>query len=200
MAQLIKCPECQKPLQVPEDLLGTTVQCPECKNTFTASATGSGAPPADAEPPADKKPRVKKRSRPEIDEDDDDDDDDRRDMNIDRRRREKPSKVTSLGVMALIGGIEAILVFLIGGGTAGAFSFGICCLWPGWYYSLVVGIFAVIKGSSLLSGDASSNSPPTGIAILMIINIINADVVGCILGIVMLVFCGDEEVKDYLAK
>jgi predicted Zn finger-like uncharacterized protein len=34
---LIVCPECKKNLQVPENLLGQTVQCPECKHTFTAA-------------------------------------------------------------------------------------------------------------------------------------------------------------------
>ena len=192
MAQLIKCPECQKSLQVPEDLLGTTVQCPECKITFTASTTTSGAPPADAEPPAEEQPRVKKRSRSEMD----DDDDDRTDMNIGRRRREKPGKVTGLGVMALVGGIYAVLLGL---GLAGG-SFGMCCLWPGTYYSVVIGIFAIIKGAALLGQDASANSPPTAIAILFIINLVAPDFLCPILGIVMLVFCNDEEVKEYLAK
>lgn len=41
MAELIACPDCKKHLQVPEDLLGKTVQCPECKHTFTAALPGA---------------------------------------------------------------------------------------------------------------------------------------------------------------
>ena len=52
----------------------------------------------------------------------------------------------------------------------------------------------------MLGADASRQTPPTGIAVMMIINIIYADVVNCVLGIVMLIFCSDDEVKDYLAK
>jgi hypothetical protein len=37
MSQLIACPECNKHLQVPADLMGKAVQCPECKHTFTAA-------------------------------------------------------------------------------------------------------------------------------------------------------------------
>jgi predicted Zn finger-like uncharacterized protein len=37
MSQLVACPECGKQLQVPDDLLGKNVQCPECKHTFTAA-------------------------------------------------------------------------------------------------------------------------------------------------------------------
>ena len=37
MSQLIACPDCQKQLQVPDDLIGKTVQCPECKHTFAAA-------------------------------------------------------------------------------------------------------------------------------------------------------------------
>jgi hypothetical protein len=98
--------------------------------------------------------------------------------------------------MALIGGIWAIMLFLglIGGSGL------VCCLWPGSYYSVVVGILAIIKGSSILGNQAYVNTPPTGIAVMMIINIINGDIVNLVLGILILVFCGDEEVKAYFAR
>ena len=38
MAQLIACPECDKQLQVPEDLLSKHVQCPSCQHTFVAAS------------------------------------------------------------------------------------------------------------------------------------------------------------------
>lgn len=37
MSHLLACPECDKHLQVPEELIGKKVQCPECKHTFTAA-------------------------------------------------------------------------------------------------------------------------------------------------------------------
>jgi hypothetical protein len=86
----------------------------------------------------------------------------------------KRGKVAGLGVMAIVGVVVAILI---------ALGFGFCRLW-----------------TPARNNNASQQTSPTGIAIIMIINIINTDVVNCVLGIVMLVFCGDEEVKEYLAK
>ena len=72
-------------------------------------------------------------------------------------------------------------------------------VWPGTYYSVVVGILAVVKGSTVLGSNAHSVTPPTGIAIMMTINIINGDLLNLMLGILILVFCADEEVKRYFA-
>jgi hypothetical protein len=204
MSHLITCPECRKHLQVPEDLLSKTVQCPECKHIFSAAAPDaddSDAETTAAEPVASKEPEWDKRSKssePKKKSRDDYSDEDDVDIEMYRRRRhdQKPGKVTAIGVMALVGGILGILLAL---GYAGG-SAGFCCLWPGTYYSLIMGIMAITRGSALLSADASRQTPPTGIAVMMIINIINADVVNCVLGIIMLVFCSDDEVKDYLAK
>jgi hypothetical protein len=51
-----------------------------------------------------------------------------------------------------------------------------------------------------LGANARSIPPPTGIAVMLIINIINADVIGMTLGILILVFSADEEVINYLAR
>jgi DNA-directed RNA polymerase subunit M/transcription elongation factor TFIIS len=184
MAHLISCPECAKHLQVPEDLIGSKVQCPECQHTFTAELGGERErekpqPPTDA----DESDRGEKRStragaskkthqRGYDDVDDDEDDFDvRRHARSGRRSNgaDKPGKVQGMGIMALIGGIFAILIAI----TLAATCFGL--LWPGTYYSLVVGILAVVKGSALLGGNAQTSTPPTGIAVMMIINIINGD-------------------------
>ncbi len=221
MAHLITCPECDKHLQVPEDLVGRQVQCPECQHRFIAAVAQEQEPskaktPNETDEPAawDKRSTragvSKKTSRRSYDDDDDDYGDRRRgdddDDDLDVRRNgpsarrdggsDKPGHVTGIGVMALIGGIWAIMLFLglIGGSGL------VCCLWPGSYYSVVVGILAIIKGSSILGNQAYVNTPPTGIAVMMIINIINGDVVNLVLGILILVFCGDEEVKAYFAR
>jgi hypothetical protein len=51
MPGIANCPSCQRELQVPEQLLGTIVQCPACGATFTAVATsGRTEAPAAAAP------------------------------------------------------------------------------------------------------------------------------------------------------
>jgi predicted Zn finger-like uncharacterized protein len=213
MTHLIECPECSTKLQVPEELLGKHVQCPECKHTFTAElpeGPPSEAPSQKHDPEREtKKPgtalaRVTRRRRDDEDDDDDDEDEDEDEDDENYRRRrsrrdEVPGKVTGIAIMALIGGIMATLLGVIYLLTFGASTCGVGCLWPGFYYSVVAGIMAIIKGSTMLGNDVRSVQPPTGIAIMLIINIINADVLSVTLGILMLVFCSDEEVTAYLA-
>ncbi len=97
--------------------------------------------------------------------------------------------------MVLVGGIMALLYGLAGLGFGVASCVGL--LWPGIYYSFVLGIMALIKGINLMGEKAHREAPPQGIAIMMIINVINCDVVTLALGIVVLVFLNDDEVKDY---
>src|SRR5262249_5502861 len=115
----------------------------------------------------------------------------------DERRRLRhhtpPGEVQAIAVMALVGGIFAILLAL----GLGAGSGGVCCLWPGTYYSLVVGILATIKGANLLGQQARRQAPPRGTAIMMIINIINGDVLNLAMGIVILVLLSNREVERY---
>jgi hypothetical protein len=202
MAQIVTCPECTKALQVPDELIGKTVQCPECKNTFTASLpTESDRDSEPVETKTTKSPSKNRKARTKVrDRDDDDDDRDDADDDIDiarrsrRRGEEKPGKVLAIGIMMLIGGIIGILYSL----TWAATCFGL--LWPGTYYSLVMGILAIVRGAGLLGGSAQQQTPPTGTAVMMIINIINLDVTCCVLGVVCLIFCNDEEVTNYLAR
>ena len=75
MAEIIACPTCQRKLQVPSELLGQTVQCPECKGTFAATAApAEGAVQSTAPPPApavpEDAPARPSRRRFEDDEDD----------------------------------------------------------------------------------------------------------------------------------
>lgn len=116
MAAIITCPSCRKSLQVPDELLGQRVQCPECRNVFATEAprqsapahTGttsvppppmpSNPPPAPSSPPvstAPSKPPVWEKPNPlrrkrRRDEDDDDEDD--RDEDDDRPRRRRRSR------------------------------------------------------------------------------------------------------------
>ena len=127
MSQLISCPECKKHLQVPEELLGKKVQCPECKFTFTAEestptevvSTATSAPrpisssaakkkaewdkddeEEDSRSSKNKPPKVKRRNYDDEDDFDDDDDNDRP-----RRRRPRYDYAPHRGGMILAFGI-----------------------------------------------------------------------------------------------
>jgi hypothetical protein len=128
--------------------------------------------------------------------------DDRYDAEDDRpirrpaRADRKPSKVQTIGVLSLVGGIFAILLAV----GAGIGTWGGCCFWPGIYYSFVLGVISIVRGSAILGNRAYLEKPPTGLAIMQMVNIINLDVTNLVLGIVMMIFCNDEEVQDYMAK
>jgi hypothetical protein len=120
-----------------------------------------------------------------------------------RRIRPKPGKVQAISIMMLVGGILAIIGSVISLGylgVVGIASMGaglLCCLWPGPYYGLVVGIMATIKGSQLLGDKAHVQPPPKNIAIMQIINIVNLDIPNCVMGIISLVFLSEPEVRRY---
>jgi hypothetical protein len=155
---------------------------------------------ADDSTPPEKTVRPGIRGRRDDDEDYDDDveDEDERPSRRGRTRRdERPGKVQAIAIMTLIGGIVACLLglnYLVLGGIS---SMGLCCLWPGGYYSVVIGILAIVKGSQLLGKEGHLTAPPKSIAIMMIINIVNGDFICLVMGILILVFCGDPEVEDY---
>lgn len=204
MSLTISCPSCQRTLRVPESLLGQSVKCPSCAQTFTAPDQVEDEAPQSAAAPRSEgdyaeEPRPSRRRPPEGDFDEDYDDVPR----SRRSRREKPGKVLAIAIMILIGGILATLTglgMLAYFGLIGAATMGIgllLCLWPGPYFSLVLGIMGIIKGTRLLGEKAYRERPPQGIAIMMIVNIINCDLVNLTLGILVLVFLADEEVKDF---
>src|SRR5437660_9135178 len=43
MPEIIDCPQCERKLRVPDDLLGRAVKCPTCGVTFTAPAAAASA-------------------------------------------------------------------------------------------------------------------------------------------------------------
>jgi hypothetical protein len=107
----------------------------------------------------------------------------------------KPGKVQAIAILTLIGGILALIL-----GVTWFLALVWTCvglLWLPMYYSIVVGILAIIKGSKLLGKNDRYESPPSAIAVMQIINIINCDVTNCVLGILTLVFLSDPEVKAY---
>ena len=128
MALIVTCPACQKRLQVPDELIGKNVQCPECKGTFEAAVdapkpTSTTSRPAPKTPewekPPEKPSKLSKRKRLD-DEDDDEDDrprrrrdeDDEDEEEDDRPRRRRKSRrhvAPHRGGMILTFGILAIL-------------------------------------------------------------------------------------------
>jgi hypothetical protein len=187
--------------------MGQRVKCPACAIVFTAggdmepeeAAPSPNARPAEAPPesqrervPRDAEDRPRRRDeedrRPSRRRYEDEDEDRQR-----RRRSEKPGKVQAIAIMSLVGGIWAVLFAL---GVAGG-SRGICCLWPGTYYCIVAGILAIVKGAQLLGEGAHLSPVPMTTGILFIINIVSGDVVALVLGILIVVFCNDPEVRTY---
>jgi predicted Zn finger-like uncharacterized protein len=81
-AELVSCPECQRKLRVPNDLIGKVVKCPTCGQTFTADPARQAPPPKPPPTRQEKPARTSKVSR-----DDDEDDDDRS-----RRRRSRSGR------------------------------------------------------------------------------------------------------------
>ncbi len=67
MPTVISCPSCSKQLKVPDELIGRSVKCPGCKETFTAKAASKSAP---VEEEIVEKPRKKAAPPPEEEEDD----------------------------------------------------------------------------------------------------------------------------------
>ncbi|MSU77650.1 MAG: hypothetical protein EXS16_06090 [Gemmataceae bacterium] len=145
MAQLIPCPDCKKQLQVPDELLGKLVQCPECRQTFTARlpedvipSTGTTTSPSP--PPApwqsdDSKPPPKKRRR---------DDDDKEDDDRDRERGRHPIKRNFMphkGEMILIFGLMSLIL-------------------PA--FSVIFGLMAWIMGGSDLREMREGRMDPNG--------------------------------------
>jgi hypothetical protein len=191
-------------LHVPDDLLGTEVKCPACHHAFMATQSGFGPAPDLAQPSAMSAPPQPTMTPPPQ----------RAKLNADvdphaepvaadghvqethdwRGAAEKPQKVQAIGIMMLIGGILALV---IGAGLA------LSCvglIWPGTYYSFVLGVMAIVRASTILGDSARNERPPQAIAIMQIINIVVGDVVNVVFGIITLVLLGDPEVKAYFRR
>jgi hypothetical protein len=186
MPEIVNCPSCQRQLKIPETLLNQRVKCPSCGTLFEASpsATAMAASPPSSptapSPPAPTLAPVQATITPVA-------------PSAAGSSAERPGKVQAIAVMTLVGGILAVVNFLL---VALATSFA-CCLWPGLYYGLVLGILAIVKGAALISVNAAQETPPKTIAIMQIVNVINFDIPNCVMGILTLVFLGDPEVTGF---
>src|SRR4051812_13388949 len=63
MPQVIRCPHCQKQMQVPDNAAGRNVRCPSCNNPFTVPAMqpvgAAASTAAPSRPPAPTAPAPK---------------------------------------------------------------------------------------------------------------------------------------------
>jgi hypothetical protein len=108
MADIIRCPSCQRQLQVPENFAGQKVQCPKCAATFVAAGPAGVLPvpsreAAEPPPPDWEPPRRGRRYHDDYDDDYDDDGVDDRDV----RRDYLPHRGTALltmGILSLVTG------------------------------------------------------------------------------------------------
>jgi hypothetical protein len=201
MTTIINCPRCQQGLQLPESLIGHEVQCPSCSRTFTAALSKTSSSPSTyRQETPESRPSNRGSQLPPREEDYPDEIPSR------RKIKRKPGKVQAIAIMMLVGGILAIinsLLWLTYEGIFAAASFGmglLCCLWPGPYYCLVVGIMATVKGSQLIGEKAHLQPAPKAIAIMQIINIVNLDIPNCVMGIISLVFLNEPEVQRYFRE
>lgn len=116
MPEVISCPQCQKKLRVPEELLGQEVRCPTCNQTFTAEVRPPVTPPAPEPPERDEEPVYRPLDEPRrrravrrFDDDDDEEDDRPR-----RRRSRTPHRGGSVLTLGILGLVFAFCCCLIG--------------------------------------------------------------------------------------
>ena len=138
MSMSIHCPECKKPLKLPEELLGQTVKCPSCQTKFTASAGEVEAPSTavSPKPPLAAAPTEPEWSEPELMDEDEEEPRDRegRERPRRRRKRRKVSPVQSaesavflpaiglmiIGGVGIVATIGLLILIVLGGAAAGA--------------------------------------------------------------------------------
>ena len=106
------------------------------------------------------------------------------------RRRRKPGKLNAVGGMLIGGGVWAI-----GANVLSFLIFPVWCFWPGFYFALVWGILAIVRGAGILSDGWRGGSPQT-LVVLQIVQLVNLDVVNVVLGIINWVFLSDREVRS----
>jgi predicted Zn finger-like uncharacterized protein len=112
MPEIITCPQCNRQLRVPDDLLGQEVKCPSCGATFRGGAAAS-EPPA-VTPVREREPEpaaAAPRRRPAPPEDDYGDDygDERR-----RRRYLQPHRASTILVLGILALLPIGLGFILG--------------------------------------------------------------------------------------
>jgi hypothetical protein len=104
MPIVVSCPACQRALQIPEEFFGKTVQCPDCKHTFEASASSTGVQsgPAPTAPPPPKEAVSERPAAPRWADDDEEHDEGERPPSI-RRRGGTSSQASMILTFGILG-------------------------------------------------------------------------------------------------
>jgi hypothetical protein len=111
---------------------------------------------------------------------------------------EKPGMVTAIAIMTLVNGILNIFwgLGLTAAVVFGTLFIGIICA-PITILPSVLGIFEVIYALKLLNNPPQPVQPSQAIAILEIVCILAGNVLSAVVGILVLVFYNDPQVKAY---
>jgi predicted Zn finger-like uncharacterized protein len=123
MPQQISCPSCARTLKVPDELIGKTVRCPNCKTAFTAQAEPPSAPLQTEKPPAANPSRRRAADDDPPRDADDADDRPRDDENDQPRSGGAPHK----GGLLLGLGITSVVLAALSLLSEGCASSGTCC-------------------------------------------------------------------------
>jgi hypothetical protein len=185
MKTIVSCPECRRDLQVPDELLGRSVQCPDCKHPFTAQSLDAPIPitsvskvPAPAPPTATAAPAApavptkwEEPARPAEQRRRDDRDDDLDDLRVGRRRSagvpDRGAIILTLGIVSLSLALFSFLLYII----------------PIWLIPLVVGVFGWVLGQRDLRAmrDGTMDSSNQVMTLVgMILSIVGVGISACV--------------------
>ncbi len=110
----------------------------------------------------------------------------------------KPSLVTAIAAMTLASGIVNIFWGLIASMTFLASIIGVVCV-PITILPTILGIFEVVYAAKLFSNTPQPIRPSQTLAAFEIACILTANMFSMIVGILVLIFYNDEQVKKYFA-
>ena len=108
----------------------------------------------------------------------------------------RPDKVYAIAILSLLNGIVNIIWGIVITIGALATIVGICCV-PITILPIVLGILEIIYASKLLSTPPRPCQPNQTIAILDIICILYGNFISLVVGILLLVFYSDLDVKEW---
>jgi phage FluMu protein Com len=175
MAIEFRCTGCHKLLRSDDDAAGKKAQCPECGVVATVPNAPGTALDSSNYPP------VRAVTSPPH-------------VSSANGLPPKPSKVTAMGIMFIVGGVIAASLAI----SDLIIACFLCFTSVFAVYEIILAVLAITKGVRLLGASAYAEPPPNGIAVMQIVNVIHCDFANLAMGIVNLVFCNDPEVRAYL--
>jgi hypothetical protein len=116
----------------------------------------------------------------------------------------KPDKVGAIAILCLVDGILNVVFgisWVFGISVFGASTCGLgCILIPLGAYPLVLGILEIVYASKLLPDPPTAGEPARWLAVMQIVNVLWGQVISLVVGILLLIFFDDPEVRAYLAR